>query len=69
LKIYPFFLERIVQFTGLALIYKVITMINSFKGFNNQGVFILQLAKTMLCTPEKSFKYVFPNLSDSTLVD
>lgn len=61
----PLFLERIVQFTGLALIYKVITTINLFEGFNNQGVFTLQLAKTMLCTPKKSFKYVFPNLKDS----
>lgn len=68
LKNYPFFLERIVQFTGLALIYKVITMINSFKGFNNQGIIILQLAKKMLCAPEESFKYVFPNLNDSTLI-
>ncbi|MEH2081620.1 MAG: aminoglycoside phosphotransferase family protein [Nostoc sp.] len=55
----PDFLKRVVQFTGLALIYKIIAMIQSFQDFNNQGICILQLAKTLLCRPEESFKSVF----------
>ncbi|NEP27301.1 hypothetical protein [Moorena sp. SIO3I6] len=64
IKYYPCFLERVIQFTGLALIYKIITMINSFKGLNNQGIFILKLSHNMLCNPEKSLKSLLPNLKE-----
>ncbi|NEQ10438.1 MAG: hypothetical protein F6K37_32275 [Moorea sp. SIO4E2] len=66
---YPCFLERVIQFTGLGLIYKIITIINSFKGLNNQGIFILNLSHKMLCDPENSLKSLLPNLTINSLVD
>jgi hypothetical protein len=59
LKECPDFFKRVVQFTGLALIYNIIAMIQSFQDFNNQGICTLQLAKSLLCRPEESFKSVF----------
>ncbi|WP_424100630.1 phosphotransferase family protein [Moorena producens] len=55
----PEFLTRVVQFSGLALIYHIIEMINSFKGFNNHSICILIVAKNLLRQPEKYFNSVF----------
>lgn len=55
---FPNFLNRVVQFTGLALIYKIIAMIQSFQDFNVQSIYILQVATKLLCEPEKSFNSV-----------
>ncbi|NES40914.1 aminoglycoside phosphotransferase family protein [Moorena sp. SIO2C4] len=55
----PEFTKRVIQFSGLALIYKIIAMIQSFSGFNNQSICLLQLAKSLICQPEESFKSVF----------
>ncbi len=68
LEEYSDFLQRVVQFTGLALIYKIIDMIQSFQDFDNQCVFILQLAKTLLCRPKESFKSVF-GVTESELIE
>jgi hypothetical protein len=59
LEEYPDFINQIIRFTGLALIYEIIERLQSFKTFNNQCICILQLAKTLLCRPEESFKSVF----------
>lgn len=56
---YPEFLKRVVEFAGLALIYHIVEIIRAFRGFNNQSMCILQVAKNLLCSPEKSFKSVF----------
>lgn len=53
LENYPNFLKRVIQFTGLALIFHLLAMIESFQGFNNQSICKLQVAKKLLCTPEK----------------
>ncbi|MEQ9233137.1 aminoglycoside phosphotransferase family protein [Coleofasciculus sp. E2-BRE-01] len=59
LEEYPDFINQIIRFTGLALIYEIIERLQSFKTFNNQCIYILHLAKTLLCRPEESFKSVF----------
>lgn len=64
----PDFLKKIIQFTGLALIYKIIELIQSFQSFNNQGISTLQLAKSLLCRPEESFKSVF-GMTESALIE
>ena len=53
------FLKRVVQFAGLALIYKIIENILSHKDFNNQSICTIQVAKSLLCQPEKSLIYIF----------
>jgi hypothetical protein len=65
---YPDFFKRIIQFTGLALIYQVLAIIQSQQHFDNQGLCILQLAKSLLCQPGKSFESVF-GVADSEFVD
>ncbi len=59
LEEFPDFLIRVIQFAGLVLIYRIIAIIQSFKGFDNREICILQLAKSLLCQPEKSFPSVF----------
>lgn len=59
LEEFPDFLSRVVQFTGLALLYKIIARIQSFEGFEHREICILQLAKRLLCQPEKSFSSIF----------
>ncbi|KST62044.1 phosphotransferase family protein [Mastigocoleus testarum] len=53
------FLSQIIRFTGLALIYEIISKLQSFKSFDDRCVCILQLAKRLLCRPEESFQSVF----------
>lgn len=55
----PDFLKRVIQFTGLALIYHILETIEYYMEFNNQLISILQVAKSLLCQPEKSFQSVF----------
>lgn len=64
----PDFLKRVIQFAGLALIYQILAMIQEHKGFNNQGICMLQVAKNLLCQPDKSFISVF-GLTELSLVD
>ncbi|NEQ83928.1 MAG: hypothetical protein F6K26_28220 [Moorea sp. SIO2I5] len=53
------FIKLVIQFAGLALIYKIIENILSHQDFNNQSICILQVAKNLLCQPEKSLKSIF----------
>ncbi|WP_017318974.1 phosphotransferase family protein [Mastigocladopsis repens] len=55
----PDFLKRVVQFSGLALIQTIQATIQHQKTFNNTGICILQVAKTLLCRPESSIPTVF----------
>jgi hypothetical protein len=61
------FLQRVVQFTGLALIYQIQATIQYQKAFDNAGICTLQVAKSLLCNPAQSFTTVF-GLSESELV-
>ncbi|NJM71155.1 MAG: aminoglycoside phosphotransferase family protein [Scytonema sp. RU_4_4] len=55
----PDFLKRIVQFSGLALIQAIQATIEHQNIFNNTGICMLQVAKTLLCHPEQSIQTVF----------
>ncbi len=55
----PYFLKRVVQFSGLALIHQIQAMIQYQKSFGNTGICMLQVAKTLLCRPEQSIPTVF----------
>lgn len=68
----PDFLRRTMQFSGLALIQQIQAMIQYQKSFDNTGICMLQVAKSLLCHPEQSVLTVFgtaeseltkPNLS------
>ena len=55
----PDFLERVVQFSGLALIQQIQATLQYQKSFGNTGICMLQVAKTLLCHPEQSIPTVF----------
>lgn len=55
----PDFLQRVVQFAGLALIQQIQGMIQYQKSFGNGGIAMLQVAKTLLCRPEQSTPTIF----------
>lgn len=56
---YPSFLRRVVQFSGFALIQQIQAMLQYQKIFDNTGICMLQVAKTLLCRPEESIPTVF----------
>ena len=49
----PDFLCRVVQYSGLGLIHQIQAMIQYQKTFGNLGICMLQVAKTLLCSPEQ----------------
>ncbi|WP_424102944.1 phosphotransferase family protein [Moorena producens] len=53
------FLRRAMQFAGFVLIRKIHIKINNLKPFDNRGICMLQVAKTLLCHPEQSIEIVF----------
>jgi hypothetical protein len=55
----PTFLHRVIQFTGLALIYQIQANIQYQKTFGNAGICTLQVAKSLLCRPEQFLATVF----------
>ena len=55
----PDFLLRVMQFTGLALIKKILIMLQYQEPFGNIGICMLQVAKTLLCNPKQSIPTVF----------
>lgn len=59
LKHRPDFLIRVVQFAGFALIQQIQSMIQYQKSFGNTGIAMLQVAKSLLCRPERSMPTVF----------
>lgn len=59
LKLRPNFLELVIQFTGLALIRSIQATLQHEKTFDNNGICILQVAKSLLCRPQASISTVF----------
>ncbi|MEH1804824.1 MAG: phosphotransferase family protein [Nostoc sp.] len=55
----PDFLQRVVQFTGFALIQQIQAMIQYQKSFGNMGIAMLQVAKTLLSRPIQSMPTIF----------
>lgn len=60
----PDFLETTVQFTGFALIQQIQAQIQVKKCFDNTGIVMLQVAKSLLCRPKHSIPTVFGNTAD-----
>jgi Phosphotransferase enzyme family len=59
----PDFLDRSIQFAGLALIIRLETMVEDERTFGNQGIIILQVAKQLLCAPQAAMNTLFGNNS------
>jgi Phosphotransferase enzyme family len=55
----PDFLQRVMQFCGLALIRAIQAQLQHEKTFGNVGVCMLQVAKSLLCRPEASIPTIF----------
>ncbi|NEO92644.1 MAG: aminoglycoside phosphotransferase family protein [Moorea sp. SIO3G5] len=67
LERYPNFLQRVMQFSGLALIQTIQSIIEYQKSFGNTGICMLQVAKSLLCRPEASIRTVF-GIEESELI-
>lgn len=59
LQEFPNFLTRVMQFTGLALIESLQARIHYYEPFGNVGIGMLEVAKTLLCSPEPSIASIF----------
>lgn len=55
---YPDFWQRVMQFAGLALIQSIQSTLQYQKSFNNTGICMLQVAKSLLCRPESCISSV-----------
>lgn len=55
----PDFFKRVMQFTGFALIGTIQAKLEYRETFDNTGICMLQVAKTLLCRPEQSIPIVF----------
>lgn len=58
LELRPDFLNRVMQFTGLALIQSIEVKIQYHEAFDNSGICMLQVANTLLCHPEQSISII-----------
>lgn len=58
LQDYPDFLQRVIQFSGLAIIYEIIAKIESYHVFDGIDICMLQVAKNLLCKPRQSFQSI-----------
>jgi Phosphotransferase enzyme family len=54
----PDFLNRVMQFTGLALIQNIGVSIQYHEPFDNIGICMLQVATTLLCYPQQSISMI-----------
>jgi Phosphotransferase enzyme family len=63
----PDFLQRAMQFAGLALIDKIEATIQYQKYFDNRGICMLQVAKNLLCRPQQLIPTVF-GIPESELI-
>ncbi|MFN6570910.1 aminoglycoside phosphotransferase family protein [Dendronalium sp. ChiSLP03b] len=59
LELRPDFIERVMQFCGLALIRAIQAQLQHQKTFGNVGICMLQVAKSLLCRPEASIQTIF----------
>jgi thiamine kinase-like enzyme len=55
----PDFLRRVMQFSGWNLISAIQSTLQYQKSFNNTGICMLQVAKSLLCRPELSIPTIF----------
>lgn len=59
----PDFVRRVVQFAGIGIIDRLSYYIEYHYAFNNQALCKLQVAKNLLCNPEKGIEIVFGNMA------
>ncbi len=55
----PDYLDRAIQFAGLALIQRIEITIDEERTFGNCGIVMLQVAKQLICTPRAAMKTLF----------
>lgn len=55
----PDYLDRVIQFAGLALIQRVESNIYAKRTFDNRGIVIMQVAKQLICTPQAAMNTLF----------
>ena len=55
----PDYLDRSIQFAGLALIQRIETTIDEYRVFGNRGIVMLQVAKQLICTPHAAMNTLF----------
>ncbi|MEY2858616.1 MAG: hypothetical protein RLZZ74_2929, partial [Cyanobacteriota bacterium] len=58
----PDFVGRIVQFAGISIIDRLTYYVEYHYPFDNQALCKLQVAKNLLCNPEKGIETVFGNM-------
>ena len=58
LELSPDFLQLVMQFSGLALIRAIQARLQYEKTFDNTGICILQVAKSLLCRPQASISTI-----------
>jgi serine/threonine protein kinase len=63
----PDYLDRSIQFAGLALIQRVETTIDEYRVFGNRGIVMLQVAKQLICTPQAAVNTLFGSNSAQLL--
>lgn len=68
LEYFPDFVTRTLQFTGFALIESLQARVHYYEPFGNTGICMLQVAKVLLCEPEKSVPIIF-GMSVAALTD
>lgn len=56
---FPDFLVRVMQYAGLNLIESILAKLDYYEPFDNISICLLQVAKSLLCTPEKAIPTVF----------
>jgi Phosphotransferase enzyme family len=55
----PDYLDRAIQFAGLALVQRIEITIDEERTFGNGGIVMLQVAKQLICTPRAAMKTLF----------
>lgn len=55
----PDYLDRVIQFAGLALIQRVEGNLYEKRSFDNRGMVVLQVAKQLICTPQAAMNTLF----------
>jgi hypothetical protein len=55
------YLDRAIQFAGLALIQRIEITIDEDRIFGNRGILMLQVAKQLICTPQSAINTLFGN--------
>lgn len=61
---FPDFVERVMRFTGLALLKSIQAHLYYYEPFSNTSICLFQVAKTLLCNPDNGVLTVFGMTAD-----